>query len=62
MNVLKEKKWSDICDTQYSDSAISRLVKKIQVNEKSTIHGFRKFKDTINKCNTLELNPVASYE
>lgn len=40
------------------DSAVRRLVKTFQVDEKSTIRGFREFKDTKNKFNILDLNPL----
>lgn len=58
LDVLDQTNWPDNCDIQYGDSSVRRLVKIFQVDERSTIRGFREFKDTKNKLCIQDLNPL----
>jgi len=46
MEVLEPKSWPDNCDIQFGDKNVRRLTAIFQVDETSTIQGFREFKDT----------------
>jgi len=46
LDVLNEQNWPDKHAIQYGDKNVRRLAKIFQVDETSTIRGFREFKDT----------------
>ncbi|CAI6370461.1 unnamed protein product [Macrosiphum euphorbiae] len=46
MEFLEPKSWPDNCDIQFGDKNVRRLTAIFQVDETSTIQGFRDYKDT----------------
>jgi len=58
LDVLDPKNWPDQFDIQYGDSAVRRLANVFQVDERSTINGFREFKDLNYSSTVLDLRPL----
>ncbi|XP_050066439.1 uncharacterized protein LOC126555582 isoform X3 [Aphis gossypii] len=58
MEVLEPKSWLDNCDIQFGDKNIRRLTAIFQVDERSTIQGFREYKDTRVISSISPLNPL----
>lgn len=58
IEVLEPKSWPDNCDIQFGDKAVRRLTALFQVDETSTIQGFREYKDTKIIPSTSPLKPL----
>lgn len=58
LNYLDMKNWPDDCDVLYGDENIRRLAKQFQVDEVSSVRGFRMFIDTKNNSKIFDLKPL----
>lgn len=58
IEVLEPKSWPDNCDIQFGDKNVRRLTAEFQVDEISTIQGFREYKDTRVISSISSLKPL----
>jgi len=58
LDILNVQNWLDKYDIQYNDKNVRKLATKFQVDETSTIRGFREFKDTKNLSLINSLKPL----
>jgi len=58
LDYLDAKNWPDDCDILYGDENIRRLAKQFQVDEISSVRGFRVFIDTKDSSKILDLKPL----
>jgi len=58
LDVLNYNNWPDNVDIQYGDNCVRRLVTRFHLDEKTTIRGFREFKDTKDYSQINYLHPL----
>ncbi|CAI6374561.1 unnamed protein product [Macrosiphum euphorbiae] len=58
LDVLNSNNWPDNVDILYEDDCVRRLVTRFHLDEKSTIRGFREFKDTKDSSQINHLHPL----
>lgn len=58
LDVLNSTNWPDNVGIQYGDDCVRRLVSRFNLDEKTTIRGFREFKDTKDSSKIKDLHPL----
>lgn len=58
LDYLDMKNWPDDCDVMYGDENIRRLAKQFQVDEVSSVRGFRMFLDSKSNSKVFDLKPL----
>jgi len=58
LDMLDSKTWPDKFDFQHGDASIRRLAKQFQVDEISSVRGFREFKEIKDHSNIFDLKPL----
>ncbi|KAL4136198.1 hypothetical protein QTP88_007761 [Uroleucon formosanum] len=58
LDVLNSNNWPDYVDILYGDDCVRRLITRFHLDEKTTIRGFREFKDTKDSSQINYLHPL----